>query len=55
MTDQKSQNIDIRVTETGFRYHRGSALSIFKSDRHEDFIALACALVITLGVFIVVG
>jgi len=55
MTDQRSQDIDIRTTETGFRYHRGSALSIFKSDRHEDFIALACALVIAIGVYVLIG
>jgi hypothetical protein len=54
MTDKKSQDIDLRTTETGFKYHRGSALSIFKSDRYEDFIALACALLIALGVFVLV-
>ncbi|HEY4775195.1 MAG TPA: hypothetical protein VIH40_10295 [Xanthobacteraceae bacterium] len=52
MADKKSQDIDLHTTETGFRYHRGSALSIFKSDRYEDFIALACALLIALGVFL---
>lgn len=51
MTDKKSQDIDLQTTGTGFKYHRGSALSIFKSDRYEDLIALACALVIALGVF----
>ena len=51
MTDKKSQNIDLQTTESGFKYHRGSALSIFKSDRYEDFIALACALLIALGVY----
>lgn len=54
MTDKKSQNIDLQTTENGFRYHRGSALSIFKSDRYEDFVALACALVIAIGVFVLV-
>jgi hypothetical protein len=54
MTDKKSQDIDLRTTETGFKYHRGSALSIFKSDRYEDFIALACALLIAFGVFVLV-
>jgi len=54
MTDKKSQDIDIRTTETGFKYHRGSALSIFKTDRYEDFVALACALVIALAVFTLV-
>ena len=53
MTDKKSQDIDLRTTESGFKYHRGSALSIFKSDRLEDFIALACALLIAAGVYFV--
>jgi hypothetical protein len=54
MTDPKSQNIDLQTTESGFKYHRGSALSIFKSDRYEDFVALGCALVIALAVYILV-
>jgi hypothetical protein len=53
MTDKKSQNIDLHTTESGFKYHRGSALSIFKSDRLEDFIALACALLIAVGVYFI--
>jgi hypothetical protein len=53
MTDRKSQDIDLQTTESGFKYHRGSALSIFKSDRYEDFIALGCAFLIALAVFIV--
>jgi hypothetical protein len=28
------------------KFERGTALSIFRSDRAEDFIALICALVI---------
>ena len=55
MTNPQSQNIDIRTTETGFKYHRGSALSIFKSDRHEDFMALFFAAAIALGVYLLVG
>jgi hypothetical protein len=51
MTDKQSQNIDLQTTESGFTYHRGSALSIFKSDRYEDFIALACALLVALGIY----
>jgi len=51
MTDQKSQDIDIHE-ESGFKYHRGSALSIFKTDRREDFVALVLALAIALGVFL---
>jgi hypothetical protein len=53
MTDKKSQNIDLQTTESGFKYHRGSALSIFRSDRYEDFVALACALLIALAVYII--
>ncbi len=53
--DKKSQDIDLQTTETGFKYHRGSALSIFKSDRYEDFVALGCALLIALGVFLFLG
>ncbi len=36
------------------KFQRGSALSIFSSDRMEDFMALICALIIALGVFIMV-
>jgi hypothetical protein len=52
MTNANRQDIDIHTTAEGFRYHRGSALSIFRSDRYEDFVALACALVIAFGVYI---
>jgi len=41
-------------TEEKPKFLRGSALSIFSSDRKEDFIALACALLIALGVYIFV-
>lgn len=51
MKASESQNIDIHTTETGFQYHRGSALSIFKSDRREDVAALVCASLIALGVY----
>ncbi len=58
MTDKTnngdSQDIDIHETEEGFRYHRGSALSIFASDRYEDLVALAFALAIALGVYLLV-
>lgn len=57
MADQKnhdSQNIDVHETPEGFRYHRGSALSIFKSDRSEDLMALLFALAIALGVYLLV-
>ncbi len=56
MTDQQhdSQDIDLQE-EAGAKFHRGSALSIFHTDRAEDFIALLCALSIALGVYILVN
>ena len=48
-----SQNIDLQE-EAGAKFHRGSALSIFTSDRREDFIALCCSLLIALGVYMFV-
>ena len=36
---------------SGARFDRGSALSIFGSDRKEDLMALICALVIAFGVY----
>ena len=33
-------------------FDRGSALSIFGSDRKEDFMALAFALIIAFGVYL---
>ena len=35
-------------------YERGSALSIFSSDRMEDIAALVCALLIALAVYLLV-
>ena len=49
MTD--SQDIDLQE-EAGAKFHRGSALSLFTSDRREDFIALVCAMAIALGVYV---
>jgi hypothetical protein len=51
MTDTRSQDIDVQE-EAGAKFHRGSALSIFKSDRREDFMALILALLIALGVYL---
>lgn len=34
------------------KFDRGSALTVFKSDRHEDFIALLLSLAIALLVYI---
>lgn len=36
------------------KFSRGSALSIFGSDRREDFMALIFALVIAFGVYFLV-
>jgi len=54
MTDQKSQDIDLQE-EAGAKFHRGSALSIFASDRREDFVALVLSLLIALGVYLFIG
>ena len=53
MTKHDSQDIDLQK-EGKLKFHRGSALSIFASDRREDFVALACALLIALGVYLLV-
>ncbi len=34
------------------KFDRGSALTVFKSDRHEDFMALVLSLIIALLVYI---
>lgn len=34
------------------KFDRGSALTVFRSDRHEDFVALVLSLVIALLVYI---
>ncbi len=34
------------------KFDRGSALTVFKSDRHEDFMALVLSLVIALLVYL---
>ena len=40
-----------KESEAQPKFSRGSALSIFGSDRKEDFMALACALAIAFGVY----
>ena len=40
------------MNEEQLKYDRGSALSIFGSDRKEDFMALLFALIIALGVYV---
>lgn len=54
MSEDNSQNIDLQK-EAGATFHRGSALSIFRSDRAEDLVALVCALLIAFGVYVLVG
>ena len=54
MTDQRSQDIDLQQ-EAGAKFHRGSALSIFSSDRREDLMALLLSMLIALGVYVFVG
>jgi hypothetical protein len=51
--EHNSQDIDLQE-EAGAKFHRGSALSIFTSDRREDFLALFFALVIAAGVYVLV-
>lgn len=41
------------MQETEKKFDRGSALSIFNSDRKEDFMALILALVIAFFVYLV--
>lgn len=40
--------------EEKMQFKRGSALTIFKTDRHEDWMALAISLLIALGVYLLV-
>jgi len=49
-----SQDIDLQE-EAGAKFHRGSALSLFHSDRVEDLLALLFALLIALGVYVLVN
>jgi hypothetical protein len=52
--EHDSQDIDLQE-EAGAKFHRGSALSIFASDRREDFMALLFALLIAFGVYVLVN
>ncbi len=55
MTDQDSNNTDPQESDDDMGgFDRGSALSIFASDRYEDTIALVFALLIALGVYLMV-
>ena len=50
----QSQDIDLQQ-DSGAKFHRGSALTIFSSDRREDFVALGLSLLIALGVYVFVN
>ncbi len=53
MSEQNSQD-NGQQEKTVAKFDRGSALSIFHSDRREDFMALFFAMAIALGVYILV-
>jgi hypothetical protein len=42
---------DTQKTQDKPKFNRGSTLTIFKSDRHEDLMALVFSLLIALGVY----
>lgn len=52
--ENNKQDQDLQQDEK-VKYDRGSALSIFAGDRHEDFVALLIALVIALGVYVLIN
>ncbi len=52
--EHDSQDIDLQE-EAGAKFHRGSALSVFHSDRAEDLIALLFAMLVALGVYVLVA
>ncbi len=53
MSEQNSQDTD-QQEEAAARFNRGSTLSIFHSDRREDFMALFLAMAVALGVYLLV-
>jgi hypothetical protein len=53
MSEQNTQGTG-QHEAAGAKFDRGSSLSIFHSDRREDFMALFFALVIALGVYVMV-
>jgi len=42
------------MSKEEIKLKRGSALTIFNTDRNEDWMALACSLLIALGVYLLV-
>ncbi len=56
MTEEQHDSQDMNPQEdSGTHFDRGSSLSIFHSDRTEDWIALVIALGIAAGVYFLVG
>lgn len=49
-----SEEQDDSQEDASASFERGSPLSIFHTDRGEDFMALLCAALIALGVYILV-
>ncbi len=55
MTEEQNNSQEPNLQEESApKFLRGSALSIFHSDRTEDFIALAFALAIAAGVYFLI-
>jgi len=42
------------MSKEEIKFKRGSALTIFNTDRHEDWMALVCSLLIALGVYLLI-
>ncbi|MEE8393839.1 MAG: hypothetical protein V3R66_05790 [Rhodospirillales bacterium] len=55
MTEEENSSQDTgQQEEEAPKFLRGSALSIFHSDRHEDFMALLFAMAVALGVYVTI-
>ncbi len=52
---EQNDSQDTGPQEEGTTFHRGSSLSIFASDRREDFTALIFALAVALGVYVLLS
>ncbi len=53
MSEQSSQDTD-QQEEAAAKFNRGTSLSIFHSDRREDFMALFFAMLIALVVYLLI-
>ena len=51
MSETRMGDVPLK-SDDGQKFDRGSALSIFRSDRREDLVALGCALLIALAVYL---